>query len=480
MPLSRLKVLPEEYLSRVHEASLKILWETGVVFESDEAVQVFKAHGAKVDGHLVRIPAAIVEESLAMCPKRFRWWGVDESHSVILGGNQDRTAISPNMGPVYIQDLDRGRRRGTLEDFANLIKLCEDSDVVNVVGAIPVEPGDVAVRDRHLMMTYMLLKHTVKPLIGIIRTQEEEHQVFDMLEIAIGRKDYLLDHPVIGVSVNPLSPLRFGTEPIDAMLAYARRRQPVFILPCILAGATGPVSLLGTAVLQNTEMLAGAVFLQMINPGTPVVLSPASSVTNMRKATYITGSPEGHLINIAGLQMVLDFYSLPSRTMAGLTDSKIVDCQAGYETMQNIMLSMLSGVHLVNEALGVLDSIMTTSYEKFVIDEELLSRVLRMMKGIEVSEEALAVDVIQQVSHGGNYLVHPSTFSRFRDFWRPGVSHWDSHDDWVQEGAEDVVIRANRQFKTRLASAPESVIPLEVDTEIKRYLKSVLHDTSID
>ena len=187
---------------------------------------------------------------------------------------------------------------------------------------------------------------------------------------------------------------------------------------------TGPVSLFGTTVQQNAEFLAGLVLLQLINPGNPVVYCPASTVANMKNASYITGPPEAFLINTANLQMALDFYKLPTRVMCGMTDSKRVDYQAGYETMQNMMMGMLSGAHIIHECLGVLDSIMCTSYEKFVIDEELLSRIMRISKGLDTSDEAMSLDVIRDVAKGGEYLTHDNTFEHVRDFWNPILSRF--------------------------------------------------------
>ncbi|HHT63395.1 MAG TPA: trimethylamine--corrinoid methyltransferase, partial [Clostridia bacterium] len=210
-----------------------------------------------------------------------------------------------------------------------------------------------------------------------------------------------------------------------------------------------------------------------INPSAPVVYSPSSSVANMKKASYITGTPEGMLINIANLQMALNYYHLPTRTMCGMTDAKTVDCQAGYETMQNIMMGMLGGAHIIVECLGVLDAIMTTSYEKFIIDEEIIDRVIRIERGIDTSEEALATEIIQEVGHNGTYLTHPSTFEHFRESWRPTVSDWDLYQDWQESGAEDVVTRANKRYKQILASAPSSLLDPEVEAELLSYMNRV-------
>ncbi|WFD11554.1 trimethylamine methyltransferase family protein [Tepidibacter hydrothermalis] len=470
---SNLRILKKGDLDRIHEATVKILEETGIKFVSLEVREIFKKHGAKVEGEIVYISRKMLDDALKTAPSSFKWWGVDESNSIIMGEGQKRTHISPNNGPIYIQDLDNGKRLGTMEDLINLYKLCQAFDVVDIIGAIPVDPSDIDNNGKHLQVMYQLLKHTNKPLIGFTGTKEEINQMFDMVEIVIGKKDYLLDHPTIGVSVNPLSPLKFDDRGCTTILEYARKGQPIFILTCALAGVSGPISLMGTAVLQNAEILAGMVLTQLINPGTPFVYSPASTVANMKKASYITGTPEANIINIACMQLAHEVYNLPSRSMAGLTDSKVVDCQAGYETMQNVFGLMTSGTQLINECLGVIDSIMTTSYEKFILDVEMMSRVLRFMEGMDTSEKSLSIDVIKEVGHEGSYITHPSTFKKFRSLWTPLVSDWNSYNEWEEKGKEDVVIAANRKYKEILKKCPESVIDLQTDKDLKNYIKRV-------
>jgi len=471
MPFNiKLKVISEEDLARVHDASLKILEETGVAFQCEEALEIFKINGAKVKNKTVYLPQKMVEDALESAPDTFRWYARNEAHSVTLG---EGYAVEPNVGPVYIQDLDNGRRLGKLEDYANIQKLCQSSDIVNLVGATPIDPSDVEGNKKHLYMLYETIKNTDKPVIGMCANKAHNLESLKFMELALGKEGVLQDKVYMSVSVNPLSPLAYGPAAAETIIEYSKQKQAIMILPCIMAGVTGPISLFGTVVLQNAEILAGIVLTQLINPGNPVVAGPCSSVAYMKKASYITGSPEMMLIDVAGLQMFLDLYKMPTRIMTGMTDSKVVDCQAGYETMQNMMLGILSGAHVIHECLGVLDSIMTTSYEKFIIDEELLSRVMRISEGLDTSEEAMMLDVIQKIGNSGSYLLHPSTFEGYRDHWLPRVSDWEPFSDWQNAGSQDVVIRANRKFKERLRSAPESLIDPELDKELKAFIRCI-------
>lgn len=466
---SRMEVLTKEDLMRVHEATLKILRETGVVFHNDEAIEVFKKHGAKVENKTVYISGEMVDQALSTAPRSFRMQARNDKYSLTVG---EGFLIQPNVGPVYIQDLDRGRREATLEDYANIQKLCQASDVVDLVGTIPVDPSDVKSNDKYLMMMYEALKNSEKPVIGFCANTQQVREQLDMVEIAMGGKPgYLLENHCTAVLVNSLSPLAYAPDTLETMIEYAKRNQVILLAPCIMAGVSGPISLLGTAVLQNTETIAGLVLVQLINPGAPLVYATASTSGYMKEATYAAGSPEAMLINTASLQMGLDFYKLPVRTMSGITHSKTVDCQAGYETMQSLLMGMMSGAQMSVQSLGVLDAIMTTSYEKFIIDEELIRRVRRISQGIDTSDEALAVDVIQEVGHTGTYLTHMSTFEKFRSLWTPTVSDWGNYTDWVNNGSEDVVVRANRKFKQVLENAPETLLDGETDKALLDYIE---------
>jgi trimethylamine--corrinoid protein Co-methyltransferase len=460
------KIINQKDYQRIHEASLKILKETGVAFHSQEALDLFKKHGARVNGEIVYIDAPMVEKALSSCPEKFVWHARDEKKSVTVG---EGILIQPNIGPVYIEDLEQGRRLATLKDLANIVKLCQASDVVDLNGSVPVDPSDVSGEKKYYHIMYEILKNTDKPIIGACVTGPEAKKMLEMAEIALGKGS--LDRPSVGVLVNSLTPLGYAPETIESIIEYSKRKQVILLAPCIMAGVSGPVSLMGTAVLQNVELLAGIVLTQLVNPGTPVVYATASTVGYMKNASYAAGSPEAMLINIPNLQMGLDFYHLPTRTMCGVNHAKTLDCQAGYETMMSLMMGLMSGAHIFVQCLGVLDAIMTTSYEKLIIDEELVRRVKRIRQGVDTSDQALAVDVIQEVGIGGTYLTHESTFAGFRNIWSPTVSNWDSYPDWLAQGGEDVTKVAHKKYKEILANAPESLLDPEVEKALQSYLK---------
>ena len=465
---TKLEILSPENLTRVHEASLEVLKLTGVVFKCPQALETFRQNGARVEGETVYLDPKMVEDAIEKAPCTFRWEARNPANAITLG---EGFAVQPNGGVVDVQDEDRGRRPALLEDFANIQKLCQASEVVSLVGSFPVEPRDVSAEEKHLQVTYTILRHTDKPIISYCSYTRQVNQMMDMVEIAMGGGKYLESHYAVAVSLNPLSPLKFSTDAAEALMAFARRRQPVMVLSCVMAGVSGPIHPLGVVVQQNAEILAGLTLVQLITPGNPVVYCPASTAANMKIAGYVTGPPEAFLINTTNLQLARDLYHLPTRTMCGMTDSKRVDCQAGYETMQNLMMGMLSGAHIIHECLGVLDSIMCTSYEKFIIDEELIGRVMRISRGLEFTPEVLSLDIIAEVDHGGDYLLHDSTFAHARDFWAPTVSVWEPFGTWEKQGREDALTRAGRRYRAILEEAPDSLLDTALEADLQAYMR---------
>ena len=320
-------------------------------------------------------------------------------------------------------------------------------------------------------MMYEILNNTEKPLIGFETDGPKVRQTLDMVAIAMGQKDFLLNHPCVAVGIAPLSPLAYDRATCETTIEYAKQNQPVFFTAAIMAGFSGPISLFGTTILHNAEVLAGIALAQFVNPGNPVAYSIGSTVANMKNGNFITGSPEMMLIHLAALQMGLAYYRLPTRSMCGMTDSKILDCQAGYETMQNLLLGALGGVHIIFECLGVLDAAITTSYEKLMIDLEILSRITRILEGFDTAGKEQALKIIQEIGHESKYISHEDTLTNFRSQWRPVLSEWGLYEDWQASGSLDVAVKANRQYKEILKAAPSSLLDPHADKALQGYIR---------
>ena len=468
-----LRVVDKNTLQTIHEQSLELLGKAGVIFDSEEVIRRFVDKGQRVEGRRVYLSESLILDALESVPKTFTMKGRVAAADVCIGVNQQKMVVAPGNGTLFIQESDGKRRRATLVDFDNIIKLCEHSRNVSLVGSIPVDPVDLSETSKPAILVHHLMRHSNKPLIGQAATLGEARQVFDVIEMSFGQKGYLDDHVAIAYGVNPASPLCFEPLTCETMLAYAGKNQALFILPGLMPGLTGPMDFKGLVVLSNAENLAALTCAQIISPGTPIVYSAGTFMVNMKNFYAVTGSPQAALVNIAGIQMAREYYGLPSRTMAGLTDAKRVDFQAGAETMQNLTLYTLAGVHVINECLGVLDSITATSYEKWILDDELLDRLHNFSAGIDQVAVENCLDIMIAVGPGGDYLQHPSTFQNCRSLYMPEISDWNTFEDWEKAGERDVLRIAHEKCDRILEECEAMLLPTEVDHEIEAYLEAV-------
>jgi trimethylamine--corrinoid protein Co-methyltransferase len=463
--------IPGSMLEKIHQSSLRILADTGVVFHGQAALDLFKRHGATVAGKTVYITEKMVDKALESCPSRFEWTARDPNRSVVVGKG---FLVQPPVGAVFVRDTDRGRRHALLEDYANIIKLCQAGAATALNGSIPVDPCDVPGERKHLYMMREILNHTDKPIIGICADARKVAQTFEMVAMVMGGAGAFADNHLVAVLVNPLSPLGYSQESIDTIIAYAERNQILLLAPCIMAGVSGPINLLGTSVLQNSEALAGIVLSQLVRPGAPVVYGTASNVGFMKDASFAAGSPEAMLINLPNIKLAREYYHLPTRTMCGITHAKVIDCQAGYETMMSAMMGVLSGANIGVQCIGTLESLMTVSYEKIMIDQEILSRVLRIQSGIDVSDRVILDEDIRQVGPGGSYLLHPGTMAACRNLWFPTVSDWKPYAAWKAAGETDALYYARQQYKQLLENAPSTLLDDAVEAALGRFVERAL------
>ena len=466
-----IEMIPKDYYQKIHDASMKALKETGVVYLGDEALETFRKHGAKVDNKIVYFTDKLIDGVIETFKPKFTWTAREPSNTVTVG---EGVVVQPSIGPVFVHELDKTRRPGTIKDFINFQKLNQAFCTVNATGTYPVDPSDLGPEEKYIRMMFESLKLTNKPLVGYVNTHGIVKKTLDMVELAVGGKSAFEANHYVGIGVNPLSPLKWGPEPIDTIIEYAKRNQAVFVLPCILAGVSGPISMLECVILQNAEILSGIALAKLVNPGTPVVYAPGSTVAYMKTGSYCTGTPEGMMLNIPNLQMGRDFYKLPTRTQCGMTDSKLADAQAGFETMQNLILGILGGTSIVHEALGTLDSLMAVSFEKYILDIEMIERARRIKAGYEGFDLSLSIEAIQEVGHDDSYIGHDSTYEHFRDRWEPSISVWDDYDTWEKSGKHDIAELANRKWQEVIAAAPDCVIEGGLLKELEAYMSKAI------
>src|SRR5712692_8945814 len=470
-PLPRFEYLPPEDIEKIHTLSLKLLAELGLEFLHPEAVALLEAAGAEVldrETGYVRLPSALVLDNIAKAPAEFTLYARNPANNVILGGRNIVTA--PMYGSPFVHDLDGGRRGALLKDFQNFVKLAQVTPQIHNAGGTVVEPEDEPQETRHLDMVYTLMTLSDKTFMGSVTSAANAHDTIELAALAFGGKEAIAAKPVLLALVNVNSPRRYDTRMLEALLEYAKARQPVIVTPFILAGAMSPVALGGTLVQQNAEALAGITLTQLVNPGTPVVYGSFLSNTDMQSGSPCFGTPESSAGLFVSAQMARR-YRLPFRSGGGLTASKLPDGQAMYEATMGFWPTFLAGTNFVLHAAGWLESGLVSSYEKFVMDVELLRMMEVFLRGTPLDEEGLALDAFEEVGPGGHFLGAAHTLRHFREaFFRPLVSDVMNYERWAQKGAKPVEVRANETWKKWLAAYQQPALDPAIDEALRDYI----------
>ncbi len=463
--LALIEVLDKTEIEEIHSASMQILDQTGVVLHSEEARLLMQFHGARVDGNKVFIPAALVEKALQSCPTEFTLKSRNPLKSVIVGGGTP--ALEATRGTVFIADNVGRRRKATTEDFINFTKLVQTSDLINLNCGGVTLPADLNQESLPAFSMVCAALYTDKPLAGLTLNEKVSRECLHLAETVYGG---LEDNMVLG-TICPITPLSYDTSDLAAAYIYARSGQPLCVTSCAMAGTSAPPTLAGTLAVNNAEILAGIILVQLIKAGTPVVYGNLSSITDMRHINMAIGAPEGILLQLAARQ-IARYYRLPFRGGGALNDAKGVDFQAGYESMMNLMLISMAGFDYIPHAIGVLDSYMSISYEKFIMDEQMLMAVRRLQRGIEVNSETLLTGLVEKVGPGGNFLTTDETASYFRqEYWRPPVDLRQPQSLWESAGAPDVAYRAMELCRRRLDSYTKPDIAPAVEAKLLKYFK---------
>ena len=462
---AKIEVLSKAEIEDIHNSSMEILGKTGLVLNSEDARLLMQFHGARLDGKRVYIPPGLVEKALKACPSEFTLKSRNPQKAVTIGNGAP--ALEATRGSIYIIDRFGHRRKATTEDFLKLTKLVQTSDVINLNCGGITNPVNISQQALPAFSMISSALYTDKPLPGLTLNEAVARECLKLVEMAYQGMEANL---VLG-TISPISPLTYDTSDLKAAYVFARSDQPLCVTSCSMAGATSPPTLAGTLAVNNAEILAGIVLIQLIREGTPVVYGNLSSITDMRHINMATGAPEGALLQLAAKQ-VARYYSLPFRGGGALNDARGVDIQAGYESMMNLILTMMSGFDYVPHAIGMLDSYMSISYEKFIIDEGMLMAVKRLLRGIEVSSETVLTSLVEKVGPGGNYLTADETALLFRrEYWQPVLDTRQPYNAGNATGVNDLPGRAMDACLTRLDSYSKPDLATHVEAKLLKYFK---------
>jgi trimethylamine---corrinoid protein Co-methyltransferase len=469
-PLKPFDYLSPDEVETIHENSLMVLEKFGIQFNHAEAIDLLERAGARVDRetNLVKFPRQLVLENIAKAPAKFSMRARNRQNDVCVGG--DGVVCAPVYGPPFVHDLEGGRREATMEDFRNFVKLGQSVPQIGNVGGTLVEPSDEPQETRHLDMVYALIKYSDKTFMGSVTSAENARDTLALASILFGGREAIMQTPAVIVVVNVNSPRLYDTRMLEALLEYAKARQPVLVSPFSSAGAMSPPAMGGTLVQLNAEVLAGVTLTQLVSPGTPVVYGAFLMITDMQSGSPALGTPEtaaGHFV----CAQLARRYHLPFRAGGALCCSKLPDGQAMYESMMSLWPTFLSGTNFVLHAAGWLDAGLVASYEKFVMDVELVRMMEAFLKGIPLDAEGLALDAFEEVGPGGHYLGAAHTLRHYRDaFYRPLITDLKNFEEWEKEGALTADRRAAAVWKEWLDEYQIPPLDPALDEALQEYV----------
>jgi trimethylamine--corrinoid protein Co-methyltransferase len=455
-----LEILGADQLEAIHQAGLRILRDVGVEVLGSRALVHFERAGARVAGEdgdgagrgaagRVRLEPSHVEELVALAPSRFELHARNPERNLVFG---DRHLVFGAVGgPAFVTDLERGRRAGTFADFEAYVRLIGALDIIHQEGGGPLEPTDLPVETRHLDM-YRTLATTLDKTWQCLAFGREV--VDDAVEVAcLARgvsREQLVAEPSLMTIVNTNSPLRLDGPMSEGLMAMAEHGQPVVATPFTLAGAMAPSTLAGALAQQHAEALFMVALAEIVRPGAPMVYGGFTSNVDMRTGSPAFGTPEYVKAQIATGQLARRV-GLPHRS-SNVTGSAVVDAQAAYESEMSIWGAVLGGASLLYQGAGWLEGGLTASFEKLILDAELLQQMALVLEPLAVSEEELGLEAIAEVGPGGHFFGSPHTLARYETaFYQPMLSDWRNFETWRDDGARTATERAHVIWKRLLA-----------------------------
>jgi trimethylamine--corrinoid protein Co-methyltransferase len=449
-PFPPVELLSSDELERIHLASLRVLEEIGVNFLLEEACKLFKSAGAEVrpGDPRVRLDRDMVMELVAKAPSSFTGYSRNPDKRLTYGG--DHMVICMISSPPNVSDIAGGRRPGTFEDFKDLIRLGQSLNIVHQFAGYPVEPVDLPANIRHLEAERAMLRLSDKMAYGYALGRQRILDSIEMGRIARGiDHDQLLREPSVFTVVNANSPLQFDANMLYGIIEMARHNQPVIVTPFTLAGAMAPVTLAGALVQQNAEALAGIAFMQLVNPGAPAIYGGFTSNVDMKTGSPAFGTPEYSKAVLIGGQLARR-YNLPYRS-SNTTASNHPDAQAAYESQMSLWGCVLAHCNVMKHGLGWLEGGLCASFEKVIMDAEMLQMMAEFVKPLSLEEDDLAIDAMREVGPGGHFFSCAHTMERYETaFYAPMLSDWRNFETWSEDGSIDATGRAHDIYKQLL------------------------------
>jgi trimethylamine--corrinoid protein Co-methyltransferase len=468
-----IEVLGRDEILQIHQAALAVLRDVGTKIQHEEALDMFRRAGAEIDEQqqVAHIPSQLVEFALNHAPRFMTLCGRDPRYD--LKSSTGRVHFSSGHGATFVTDFDTGERRpATKKDLENMVRLQDALENVDFIYP-QIYPQDVPARalDRHI--SHALLCNTGKPVVATAYDGKAAQDLLKMGRAIAGSEEALRLRPMFTVSLGIVSPLLFERERVNVLLEICRSGHPFQVYTIPSAGGTSPATLAGTLVITVAELLAGLVLTQLVRPGTPVRLMAYPSIIDQRYSCFTFACPEKVLMAAAMAQM-FRYYGVPHAIHGATTRANVLDAQAGYETGIFNLFTALSGGEVIIECISsALEDTVLSVYEQAVVGNEICDMIKRMLRGIDVNPQTLAVDVIKEIGPGGQFLTHPHTLEHFRhENWDGKLSNRAARDEWLENGGLDIRAKAREEVKRIFATHH----PKPLDTEVQGKLQQIVEE----
>lgn len=438
-------VLSKAEMELIHEKSLYLLENNGEIIESDEILEICKKAGFRVEGQRVYYPREKVEAALKQAPKDFKLRGRDGRKAFSIRDNG--TKLAPALGPMNVLE-DGHYRPTTMKDMVDFTVLHETSSLMRTVGANMLRPRDLPLSPLDNAMTRLAitLAYSTKPLQTFCEGGEISDKSFEMIKQFYGGAS---DEDVYAmICISTASPFRLTQDTCETLLSFCRCNQLLWAQGSGMPGLTTPPTLAGTLLQGNAEKLGIITLSQTINPGNPVMYSLISMLSDLRYTSCVVSTPESPYRMMAEKDMA-DFYGLPSLGTTGLADAKELDYQCGAEAFMMFYFAYHSSPDLVAQSLGVLDSYNTISYEKFIMDEENVQSILKLLLPVAIDEKRMKIDKILKAGPAGNYLARTDRAYR-EDFYRSSLYFKESSAEWMAQGRPSLEAEARKKYLERI------------------------------
>ena len=438
-PMVRIQVLPEDSISQIHGAALEVLERTGVAINTEEGRKILMDAGCSLKGeNIILIPPKLVEKALDSAPSSITLYDrLGEPRCFLEGW---KTSFGTGSDCPFILDRETEEKRlCTYDDVAKGALVCdslENFDFIMPVGIISDRLTHVA--DIYEVEATMI--NSVKPVVFTAHNRKTFQASIDVAAAVAGGLEKLQDKPFICLYGEPTSPLKHMPESTDKLIHAARMRIPVIFTPCPLGGATAPATGAGILVQATAESLSGLVIHQLVNPGAPFIFGGVLYMLDMATTISPYGAAELHQL-CAALTDMAHYYKLPMFGTCGCSDSKRVDAQAGLEVGFSVLTATLNGQNLIHD-IGFLESALITSYEMYILTDEAIGMARHIASGVAVNKDTLAVNVIHEVGHTGDFLSHEHTLNFFRkESYFPKIMDRKGYEDWENEGRKTMDVR---------------------------------------